>query len=107
MTFYASFCCIFFTSFIHRVGVVRCSILGGFLPSEARERQRVFPSQVAPQPHTVNAFPVQKTEKKYDENFENIMKTCKEMMKHPMIIERWDQHYRLLVNLFHYDSLHV
>ena len=35
--------------------------------------------------------------KKYDENFENIMKTCKEMMKDVMIIERWDQHYRLLV----------
>ena len=74
----------FNTFFIHGVeghGVVRCSILGGFLPSEACERQRVFPSQVAPQPHTVNAFPAQKRLKKYDENFENIMRTCKEMMK--------------------------
>ena len=83
------FWCICFTLFIHRVGVVRCSILGGFLPSEERERQRVFPSQVAPQPHTVNAFPAQKTEK-YDKKFENITKTCKEMMKDVMIIERWD-----------------
>ena len=52
---------------------------------------------MAPQPHTVNAFPAQKKTEKYDENFENIMKTCKEMMKDVMIIERWDQHYRLLV----------
>ena len=35
------------------------------------------------------------------------MKTCKEMMKDVMIIEGWDQHYLLLVNLFHNDSLHV
>ena len=48
-----------------------------------------------------------KTEKRCDENFENIIKTRKEMMKDVMIIERWDQHYRLLVNLFHDDSLHV
>ena len=42
----------FFTLFIHQVGVVRCSILGGFLPSEARERQRLFPSQATAQ-HTL------------------------------------------------------
>ena len=81
--------------------------MGGFLPSEECERQRVFPSQVAPQPHTVNAFPAQKNVKKCDENFENIMKTCKEMMKDVMIIERWDQHYFLLVKSFHDDSFHV